>query len=178
MMEDESDITPTELEESDSDDDGPFIDDDGVYIDRLRGFRMLDTQRMVSVSGANIQIELLENETLNCANILQHCTRQVDVVRAAYGGGVSIFKIGVTANPVYRFEHYTDENFDSMTLIHISDCYHLIYMLEAALIQSHNHISGCRNINLGGDGPMHLRPPPYFAYVVGARADGRLRIGG
>ena len=63
MMEDESDITPAELEECDSDDDGPFIDEDGVYIDRLRGFRMLDTQRMVSVRGANIQIEFLENET-------------------------------------------------------------------------------------------------------------------
>ena len=92
MMEDESDITPTELEESDSDDDGPFIDADGVYIDRLRGFWMLDTQRMVSVSSANIHIEFLENETLNCANILQHCTRQIDVVRAAYGDGCVYFQ--------------------------------------------------------------------------------------
>jgi len=150
-----------------------------VYIDRLRGFGRLATDRLVSVSGANIQIAFLENEPLNCANILQHCKRQVDVVIAAHGDDVCVFKIGVTADLVYRFEHYMDENFDSMTLVHISESYHLIYMLEAALIQWYNCMSGCRNINLGGDGPMHLRrPPPYYAYVVAARGDGRLRIGG
>jgi len=61
--------------------------------------------------------------------------------------------------------------------LHVSDSHDIINMLEAALIQSYNHIQGCRNINLGGEGPMSSFPPPYFTYIVAARADGRLRIG-
>ena len=58
MMDDGSDVAPTELDtESDdtsSGEDGPFYDDDGVYIDRLRAFRMLHTHREISASGTNI----------------------------------------------------------------------------------------------------------------------------
>ena len=49
-----------------------------------------------------------------------------------------------------RVHYYRAENFESMTLIHYSGSSDLTNMLEAALIQSYNHISGCRNINLGG----------------------------
>lgn len=177
-MDDESDGPSTELDSDPDDNDTGFHDEHGVYIDRLRGFGRLATDRMVAVSGANIHVVFLQDEELTCLNILWHCQRQIDDVRVAYGGDTSIFKIGVTATPVTRFDFYLDDNFDSMTLLHISESYHLIYMLEAALIQSYNHISGCRNVNLGGDGPMHMSPPPYYAYVVAARGDGRLRIGG
>ena len=83
----------------------------------------------------------------------------------------------MTANPLVRFSYYRVQNFDSMRLIHISECAHLVYMLEAALIQSYGTTAGCRNEVLGGEGIMHLSPPPYYAYVVAARGDGRLRIG-
>ena len=76
-----------------------------------------------------------------------------------------------------RFHYYRAENFESMTLIHYSGSSDLTNMLEAALIQSCNHISGCRNVNLGGDGNMYRSDPPYFTYVVAAWADGRLRVG-
>ena len=181
MMDDGSDVAPTEPDtESDdtsSGEDGPFYDDDGVYIDRLRAFRMLHTHREISASGTNIHLVCLEDQARSCCNILQHCKNQIDDVRDEYGGKVCIFKIGVTANPLVRFSYYRVQNFDSMRLIHISECAHLVYMLEAALIQSYGTTAGCRNEVLGGEGIMHLSPPPYYAYVVVARGDGRLRIG-
>ena len=177
-MDDESDDASTELDSDPDDNEVGFHDENGVYIDRLRGFGRLATDRLIAASGTNIHVAFLEGQELNCLNILLHCKRQIDAVRVAYGGDSSVFKIGVTSAPVARFDAYLDENFDAMTLIHISESYHLTYMLEAALIQSYNHVSGCRNENLGGDGPMHTFPPPYYAYVVAARGDGRLRIGG
>ena len=97
MMDDGSDVAPTELDtESDdtsSGEDGPFYDDDGVYIDRLRAFRMLHTHREISASGANIHLVCLEDQARSCCNILQHCKNQIDDVRDEYGGKVCIFKL-------------------------------------------------------------------------------------
>ena len=125
-----------------------------------------------------IRIALLDNdETPNCWNILQHAKRQIDLIRDEYGNTVCVFKIGITADPAYRFHWYRRENFEPMTLIHVSSSHHLTGMLESALIQSYNGIRGCRNIHLGGDGSMHRSPPPYYAYIVAARADRGIPIG-
>jgi hypothetical protein len=179
LLDDDSDCAST-LIDSDSDD---RDEDDDDYADGLDG-RYQDpvadpvTISQILASDANIRASLLQEPPLYCARILQHCTQQVECVRQAYGGKVSIFKIGITADPVARFPWYRDDNLDSMTLLHVSESCELTNMLEAALIQKFKHIRGCRNINLGGDGGMYRSPPPYYTYVVAARADGRLRIGG
>ena len=169
----EDEVVPTEIDPESEDDIHPT----GAYIDRCESVTRLDISRMVSASGGRIKVAILEDQELNCWNILQHCMGQVDAVRYAYGGKVSCFKIGVTADPNYRFHYYARENFHSMTLIHVSDSADVVNMLEAALIQSHMHIQGCRNINFGGEGAMARNPPPYYTYIVAARADWRFRIG-
>ena len=173
MMSDDSDCSSTEIEYDTEDE----CNSDGAYIDRCESVTRLEISRMVSASGGRIKVAFLEDQELNCWNILQHCLGQVNAVRHEYGDQVSCFKIGVTSDPVVRFGYYLFENFYSMTLLHVSDSHDIINMLEAALVQSYNHIRGCRNINLGGEGPMSSKPPPYFTYIVAARADGRLRIG-
>jgi hypothetical protein len=151
------------------------VGDDGIFVDRLG----VDEFTLAQISEeADIRASFLEGERLTCWNILQHCKQQVDAVRAAYGGSVSVFKIGITTVPVTRFRFYRHENMDSMTLIHSSESHELTNMLESALISAYSGVRGCRNINLGGEGNIHMRPPPYFTYVVAARADGRRRIGG
>ena len=179
LLDDDSDCASTLLESNSDDrdvDDDDYADGrDGRYIDPVAD---PVTISQILASGANIRVSLLEDQPLYCANILKHCTRQVECVRRAYGGAVCVFKIGITADPVTRFQYYRDENLDSMTLLHVSESCELTNMLEAALIQTFKHINGCRDINLGGEGGMYRSPPPYYTYIVAARADGRLRIGG
>ena len=160
----DDEVVPTEIGTDDED----AIDSTGAYIDRCESVTMLDISRMVSASGGRIKVAILGDQELNCWNILQHCMGQVDAVRQAYGGKVSCFKIGVTAAPNYRFQYYVRENFHSMTLIHVSDSADVVNMLEAALIQLHMHIRGCRNINLGGEGAMSRNPPLLHIYRRGA----------
>ena len=147
-----------------------------VYIDR---FNISADDITHILDDGNLRISFLEDHVeYNCRNILRHCQEQICLVRDIYGGAVCVFKIGITHDPVSRFKSYRVDNFDSMYLIHYSGSVDVTNMLEAALIQSNMHITGCRNRNLGGDGSMSRFEPPYFTYIVAARADGRARIGG
>ena len=109
--------------------------------------------------------------------ILQHCKRKVNGFRHLIGANVCVFKIGFTSNPIFRFRKYQELNYSSMMLLHSTPCKGTAEMLEAALIDQHQSIVGCRNIQCGGEGPGHIRAEHYYVYIVGARADLPVRIG-
>ncbi len=163
----------TSDDEDDDGDDG-IDDDDYTFVDQP----CVDAYTLAEFAAEpGVSTSFLEGQTLTCGNILHHCKCQVDAVRLDFGGAVCVFKIGITCAPIQRFRFYRAENFESMTLLHASVDYNVTNMLEAALIGLFWVTRGCRNINRGGEGNIHLRPPPYFTYIVAARADGRVRIG-
>ena len=110
--------------------------------------------------------------------VLQHAKEQIDVFRRHVGLQVCVYKIGITANPLVRFHSYKQSNYTLMRVIHISPDLGLIKMLEAALVDIHIGLTGCRNTRLGGDGPLNSAKskPPYCCYVVAAPADQKKRI--
>lgn len=110
-----------------------------------------------------------------CGKLLAHCLAKVISFREKVGIRLCVFKIGVTANPLTRFQLYAEKNFSMMWLIATSSSVDLIHMLEAALINEfHKHV-GCKNVEgTGGDGALNRNPPappPYFVYITGGRAD-------
>lgn len=116
-----------------------------------------------------------------CGKILAHCKAQIKSFREFLGGPLCIFKIGVTADPVERFEDYLKKSFTNMWVIYTSDELNTIHMLEAALISEFHILSGCRNApDTGGEGGLNRKNhngPPYFTYVTGGRADQLKRVG-
>lgn len=116
-----------------------------------------------------------------CGKLLEHCKNKVVAFREVLGIRLTVFKVGVTANPDERFPSYVKMGFTGMWLIAKSDSIDLLHMLEAALISEYHQHVGCRNKKgTGGDGALNRRdpsPPPYYVYVVGGRADQRRRVG-
>ena len=117
-----------------------------------------------------------------CGKLLEHCIEKVTSFREKLGIKLTVFKVGVTADPSVRFSFYMQQqNFTSMWLIAKSTSIDLVHMLEAALVfEFHKHV-GCRNQRgTGGDGALNRKdpsPPPYFVYVTGGRADQMRRVG-
>ena len=97
--------------------------------------------------------------------VLDRCVRQV---RHLSTQGVTVFKIGITATPLLRCVEHKRDKFEHFVLLHISDQWCLIQMLEAALIHEFSGASTrCQNEPLtGGDGGMHTQQPPFFAYLT------------
>ena len=112
-----------------------------------------------------------------CGKILAWCKERVTAFRLSMGIRVCVFKLGITSNPVLRYLDYRSKGYSSMWLIHQSSSSDLVSMLEAALVSEYGKQVGCRNKeNSGGEGCLERRPPPYFMYVCGARADQFRRI--
>ena len=116
-----------------------------------------------------------------CGKILSHSKHQVSAFRESLGVSLCVFKIGVSAAPVERFQDYTTKNYTCMWLIHVDNDLGLIHMLEAALISEFNACTGCRNApGSGGEGALNRKThqgPPYFMYICGGRADQMKRLG-
>ena len=112
--------------------------------------------------------------------VLQHCKRKLELFRSRLGGSVCVFKIGYTTNPIRRFASYRHANFSKMNVLHCTGNKGSAEMLEAALIDRHSNILGCRNEQPGGEGPGQLNSNAshFYVYVVGARADLGIPIGG
>lgn len=93
------------------------------------------------------------------------------------GFDLCVFKLGLTSNPILRFQYYKDANYTHMNLLHVCESIAVIQMLEAALISFHISERGCRNQRYGGEGPpLHEGVSSHFVYIVGARADQRKAI--
>lgn len=120
-------------------------------------------------------------ERTTCGKILAHAKAQVTSLREGIGIRLCIFKIGITSNPSVRFDWYLERGYTCMWVIAASDNIGLISMLEAALISEYGHHVGCKNkLNSGGEGALQRCspiPPPFYAYVVGGRADQNRWVG-
>ena len=120
-------------------------------------------------------------ETMICGKLLAHCKRKVTALREHIGVRLCCFKIGVTTNPPLRFSAYMEKKFTCMWVIAISKSIDTIHMLEAAVIAEFCQHVGCRNKpETGGEGSLNRlnpSPPPFYLYMVAARADQPRRVG-
>jgi len=78
--------------------------------------------------------------------------------------GPAVFKIGITCNPLNRWLAYAMDGYHQFHLLYATEESGVVQMLEAALIDSFQERSGCRNIARGGEGPVGK--PPFFAYLA------------
>ena len=77
-----------------------------------------------------------------------------NMIQMCISGQPTVYKIGITTNPVWRMSQYMKENmYDLMHLIDYSTLPGWAPMLEAALIRDHIGLSGCQNVQSGGEGP-------------------------
>lgn len=117
--------------------------------------------------------------------VFDHCVSAVHKIRRQTGGfRLCVYKLGITSSLSGRWPSYKESGFTSMTCLHTSMNLSSIEMLEAGLIAvfSMEPNGSLRNINKGGEGMRRKDgtprfPPPYFMYVVAARADQRRLIG-
>lgn len=127
-----------------------------------------------------IRLKLMKKQSNLANRISAHSERMIRAMIHHMGGDLAVFKIGVASHGkvAYRFEKYQEANFLAMWIIHISDCVGEANMLEHLLIEKFWDRMGCRNDNAGGEGQMRTQgDPPYYVYVVAARADVNKRIG-
>ena len=118
-----------------------------------------------------------QRQKATAGTVLQRCLAEVTKFRNRMGRKLCVYKLGLTSNPVLRFDFYKDANYTHMSLLHVSPNLGLCQMLEAALIASNMSERECRNQRTGGEGPPSSEEEPFhFVYVVGARADQLKRI--
>ena len=129
----------------------------------------------------NRTMKVLQPRKPTSGKILAHCKQQITAFREFLGLALCIFKIGVTANPLDRFEDYRAKAFTNMWIICLRDDIGETHMLEAALISEFHSVPGCRNSpGTGGEGGLNRKKhggPPYYTYVTGGRADQLKRVG-
>lgn len=108
----------------------------------------------------------------SAGTVLQRCLAAVDQFRNRMTRSLCVYKVGMTSNPIVRFDFYKEANYSHMSLLHCTDNLGVAQMLEAALIASNLSEHGCRNQRYGGEGPPSVEHEPFhFVYVVGGRAD-------
>ena len=118
-----------------------------------------------------------QRQKATAGTVLQRCLAEVTKFRNRMGRKLCVYKLGLTSNPVLRFDFYKDANYTHMSLLHVSPNLGLCQMLEAALSASNMSERECRNQRTGGEGPPSSEEEPFhFVYVVGARADQLKRI--
>ena len=118
---------------------------------------------------------------MTCGKILAHAKEHVLAFRQMMGLRICVFHIGVTHNPLMRFQSYLGKAYTHMWVVFCSDQTYLVHMLEAALISEFAAHVGCRNKSgSGGEGALNRAncpDPPYFVYVTGGRADQPRAVG-
>ena len=85
----------------------------------------------------------------------------------------AVFKIGVTSNPVRRWQHsvygYAVDKHDrwqGLKVVYSHEHPQSVSFLEAALIRVFFETPGCRNIRLGGEGLDQNAAGPFFCYIA------------
>ena len=100
-----------------------------------------------------------------------------EVTNSVICKGPTVYKIGLTGNPLFRFYKKPSQASPSTGYFHDREQFQYMYvvfagatwdeaaLMEAALIAEFAAKPGNRNINPGGEGrPVY--EPPYFTYVV------------
>lgn len=100
------------------------------------------------------------------------CESAVTMVQHVLHGGPTIFKIGLTRDPLHRWGNraygYNQEGFSRMIIL-CATVPAWAAALEAHLIGIFRGVPGCRNTAPGGEStPSH---PPVFVYVVSVLSD-------
>lgn len=131
------------------------------------------------VSCAGVHLNYMMPCGITATEVLQGCIESVQSVRQQLGDALAVFKIGITSHLQNRWLAYKDLNYTHFYVLYGSVHLPAIELLEAILISKFQHIHGCRNQRPGGEGSLHVRGhgPPFFCYIVGARADQKARIG-
>ena len=105
---------------------------------------------------------------------LQHCRSMISNVLAK---GPHVFKIGVSADPMFRFYKKPtnssnscgyfcgDERYKFIHVLFASSRWEEAALMEAVLIEPHQETPGNRNVRPGGDG-RQMGEGPFFTYLV------------
>ena len=111
----------------------------------------------------------------NSGKSLAWCRERVD--RIFKFEGPQVYKIGVTADPMFRFfkkptvaspspgYYFSDEKFKCMHVLYCGVTWEEAALMEAVLIESHLSKPGNRNVRPGGEG-RQVSAGPFFTYVV------------
>jgi hypothetical protein len=108
---------------------------------------------------------------------LKYCKQRLAKIISA---GPTVFKIGYTGDPCHRWHRspgptsaggykYDRDHYHRMCVIYAAENHREAGLMEAHLIDLHLGSQGCKNIRLGGDGPVYSgakRLGPFFTYVV------------
>ena len=98
-------------------------------------------------------------------------------VRSIVHSGPTVFKIGLTGDPMFRFYkvpsktstsagyRYDLEQYEEMHVLFAGATWDEAALMEAVLIEEFQGRPGNRNVNPGGEG-RQVYDPPYFTYVV------------
>ena len=137
-------------------------------MERLQSEVISDLDR-TNFAGGAITFDLPSSSSLASA-VLQHGEL---AIRSLSSRHPALHKIGITRNPVARWEHseygYKFDphvRWEKMTVIHAHADGHAIGLLEAALIRIFYETPGCRNVRLGGEGVDDQAEGPFFCYIV------------
>ena len=105
----------------------------------------------------------------SASTVLRHAE---GCVRSLFAKHPAVFKIGISSNPVkrwnhprYGYAHDTRENWLGMKVLAACETSFCAGMLESALIQTFQGTPGCRNDRPGGETPSPDEGP-HFTYVV------------
>ena len=144
------------------------------------------TKIVTDLEEAGIHVKFLKHKpaTMPTSGVLfghaeDACRRFIDSIG---GASLAVFKIGISADPVQRWQWYKIQNFTEMVVMCCSMELPLVESLEAHLVRLLRAHTGCRNQQPGGES-MRTKsgnprfPGPWFCYIVGSRADIRARIG-
>lgn len=100
------------------------------------------------------------------------------VIQKMLNKGPHVYKIGITADPLFRFYkrptfespspgyYHCNEKFKGMYVIYAAATFEEAALMEAVLIESHQGLPGNRNERAGGDGRKSDQGPPFFTYIA------------
>ena len=102
-----------------------------------------------------------------CRKVIKHVLEQ----------GPTVYKIGITADPLLRFYkkpcsgspspgyYQSHEKFKCMYVLYAGSTWEEAALMEAVLIEPHLNKPGCRNVRPGGEG-RRMEHGPFFTYIV------------
>ena len=99
------------------------------------------------------------------SDLAEHAIKRIKEMRN--GLKLPLIKVGITTNPMVRFEYYKEDDWQIMWLLLCSPVLKDVEDLEIALISRFKNTSGCQNIRDGGDGGLGVRFPNmpfYYTY--------------